>query len=221
GGIIVPPDSYFPRIREICDQYDVLLVSDEIITGFGRTGKMFGLEHWGIEPDILQFAKGITSGYFPLGGIGLSDPVASVIEAADSPFLHAYTYNGHPVGCAVALANIALIQREGLVEQAAEKGRHLMDRLQNAFTAHPHAGDLRGKGLMCAVEFVANRETKASFAAEKKIGARIHAETQKRGLFSRVRGDSFFLAPPLTTDFTELDRVVDVLVESTTEILGR
>ena len=104
GGVIVPQDDYFPRIREICDQYEVLLVADEVITGFGRTGTLFGLQHWGIEPDMIQFAKAITSGYFPLGGIGISDEIHQTMTDSGTPWMHAYTYSSHPVGCAVALA---------------------------------------------------------------------------------------------------------------------
>ena len=110
GGVIVPPNDYFPRIREICDQYEVLLVSDEVITGFGRTGTMFGLEHWGVKPDLIQYAKAITSGYFPLGGIGVSDEIAQTMEASGKPWMHAYTYSAHPTGCAVALAMLDIIE---------------------------------------------------------------------------------------------------------------
>ena len=122
GGVIVPQDDYFARVRQICDKYNVLLVSDEVITGFGRTGKMFGLEHWGIEPDMITFAKAITSGYFPLGGIGVSDRLAEVFDAAENVWMHAYTYSAHPVGCAVALAALDIIERENFVDQAREKG---------------------------------------------------------------------------------------------------
>ena len=112
GGVIVPPADYFPRIRAICDQYDVLLAADEVITGFGRTGRMFALEHWGVEPDLLQFAKGITSGYFPFGGVGLSDEIAASLDSDTSPWMHAFTYSAHPVGCAVALRLLDIVDRE-------------------------------------------------------------------------------------------------------------
>ena len=126
GGVIPPQDDYFPRIREICDKYDVLLVADEVITGFGRTGKMFAFEHWGIEPDIVQFAKAITSGYFPFGGIGVSDAIADAMDASNEPFMHAYTYSAHPIGSAIALAMIDLIQRDDFPGQAAEKGNRMI-----------------------------------------------------------------------------------------------
>lgn len=220
GGIIVPPDNYFQRIREICDQYDVLLVADEIITGFGRTGTMFGLNHWGIEPDIIQFAKAITSGYFPLGGIGVSDEIATTIETADGPYLHGYTYNGHPIGCAVALANIDIIEREGFVQQAREKGELLLTGLREVFSDHPFVGNIRGKGLMCAVEFVRDPSTKEAFASKEEIGNRIHEATQQRGLFTRVRGDTFCLAPPIITAVEDLEWTVDVLHQSANEVFG-
>ena len=119
GGVIVPQDDYFPRIREICDKYEVLLVADEVITGFGRTGTLFGLQHWGIEPDMIQFAKAITSGYFPLGGIGISDEIHHTMTDSGTPWMHAYTYSAHPVGCAVALRNLRIIEEEDLPSQCA------------------------------------------------------------------------------------------------------
>ena len=220
GGVIVPQDDYFARVREICDQYDVLLVTDEVITGFGRTGKKFGLEHWGVEPDMIQFAKGITSGYFPLGGIGISDEIADVLNQSDPVWMHAYTYSSHPVGCRVASANLEIIERESLVAQAGEKGKRLLEGLDKALSGHPHVGDVRGLGLMCAVEIVADKATKEEFPASDKTGARVHAETEKRGLFSRVRGDVYVLAPPVVITDAEIDRTVEVLSESVSAVLG-
>lgn len=221
GGVIVPQDDYFARIREICDQYDVLLVADEVITAFGRTGKWFALDHWGIQPDIVQFAKGITSGYFPLGGIGVSDQIAEVIDADDnSIWMHAFTYSGHPVGCAVALRNIQILEEEKLADQSAEKGAWLLEALNTSLGNHPHVGDIRGKGLLCAVELVRDKATKAEFAIKDQVGIRVHAETQKRGLFSRIRGDIFCLAPPLITRQDQLESIVQILTESVKAVLG-
>ncbi len=221
GGVIPPQDDYFPRIREICSRYEVLMVSDEVITGFGRTGTKFGLEHWGVEPDMIQFAKGITSGYFPLGGIGLSDEIAKTLDAADPVWMHAYTYSSHPVGCRVALANLDIIEREGLVGEARRKGKKLLEGLKGALAAHPYVGDVRGLGMMCAVEIVKDKATKEEFPAAEKVGFRVHEETQKRGLYSRHRGDVFLLAPPLVTSDAEIDRVVQILGESVEAVLGR
>ena len=220
GGVIVPQDDYFPRIREICDRYQILLVADEVITGFGRTGKMFALNHWNIEPDIIQFAKAITSGYFPFGGIGINDAIADTLEKADTPWMHAYTYSAHPIGCAVALRMLQLINEEGFPEQAETKGRRLLHGLRSALADHEHVGDIRGKGLMCAVELVENRETKKSFPDDQQVGIRVNQAAIAGGLFSRVKGDSYLLAPPVITTDSQLDQIVDILTKAIRTILG-
>ena len=220
GGVIPPQDDYFPRIRAICDRYDVLLVADEVITGFGRTGVRFALDHWGVEPDVVQFAKAITSGYFPFGGIGVSDAVMQVVQDAGQPWMHAFTYSAHPVGCAVALRTLRIIEEERFPEQAAAKGRRLLDALEAALGDHPHVGDVRGKGLMCGVELVQDRTTKRPFPAEEKVGPRVHREAVRRGLLSRVKGDSYLLAPPIVVTEAQLDRLVAILAESIEAVLG-
>jgi adenosylmethionine-8-amino-7-oxononanoate aminotransferase len=222
GGVIVPPDDYWPRIREICDRYDVLLIADEIITGLGRTGDWFGLSRYGIEPDIVCFAKAITSGYFPLGGIGVNDRIAEAIDQAEGrqTWMHAYTYSGHPVGCAVALKTIEIIQQESLLERAGELGDRLLEKL-GTLKSHPHVGDVRGQGLMTAVELVADKSTKQEFPAEQQIGAKVHEATQARGMFTRMRGDIYVIAPPFITTEAQLDRMVNILGESIEEVLGR
>jgi len=220
GGVIVPQDDYFPRIREICDKYDVLLVADEVITGFGRTGKMFALDHWGIEPDMVQFAKAITSGYFPLGGIGVSDEIADTMHESGSPWMHAYTYSSHPVGCATALAMLDIIENEDFPQQATEKGEYLGKKLNEALGDHPNVGDIRGKGLMWGVEYVKDKATKEEFPVGDAIGGKIHSAGMERGLFSRVRTDVYCIAPPIVTDYETLDNIVDILAESTKAVLG-
>jgi adenosylmethionine-8-amino-7-oxononanoate aminotransferase len=220
GGVLVPQDDYFPRIREICDEYDVLMVSDEVITGFGRTGRMFGLEHWGVEPDLMQFAKAITSGYFPLGGIGMSDKVAEVMIDGTTPWMHAYTYSAHPVGCAVGLAMLDIVEQEDFPGQAAAKGKRLLDGLKAALGGHPNVGEVRGLGLMCAVEYVKDKATKAPFDAAEAVGPRIHAAGVERGLFSRTRGDVYLVAPPIVSSEETIGRTVDILAKATKEILG-
>jgi len=211
GGVIPPPDDYFRRVREICDTHDVLFAADEVITGFGRTGKWFALEHWGVAPDLVQFAKAITSGYVPFGGVGVSDAIAHTIDASPTPWMHAFTYTAHPVGCAVALRTLQIIDEENLVAEVARKGAYLLDALRARLGDHPHVGDIRGKGLMCAIEFVQDRERKTPFAPEQQVGARMHADAVARGLFSRVRGDVFVLAPPFITPDTLLDQIADIL----------
>ena len=219
GGVLVPQDDYFPRIREICDRYDVLFVADEVITGFGRTGRWFALEHWGVQPDVMQFAKAITSGYFPFGGVGCTEEIAGALDESDSPWMHAYTYSAHPVGCAVAMRNLEILESEGLPSQAAEKGAYLLDGLRTALADHPHVGEIRGKGLMCAVEFVRDKTTKAEFSPAERVGERLNAETQKHGLFSRLRGDVYCLAPPYVITHQQLDRIVSILADSAVAVL--
>ncbi len=221
GGVMVPPDDYFPRIREICTKYDVLFIADEVITGFGRTGRWFGLERYNVEPDIMSFAKGITSGYIPLGGIGLSDRVQSVMASAppDKRWMHALTYSGHPTACAVGLANIAILEREHLVEAGASKGARLHTRLQQLASLR-HVGDIRGLGLMAAVEIVEDKTTKKGFDAGKKVGESVLREAGKRGLVSRVRGDIFCIAPAFVVSDEQIDRIVNILGESITAAAG-
>ncbi len=220
GGVIVPPDDYWPRIRAICDRHQVLLIADEVITGFGRTGEWWGLSRYGIEPDIITFAKGITSGYFPLGGIGVSDKIAEAIRSApaDKTWMHAFTYSGHPVGCAVALANLDLLAREGLVERAADLGRLLCARLQTLST-HPHVGDVRGLGLMAAVELVEDKATKAPYPASFTAGPKVHAATQDRGVVTRLRGDVYNVAPCYAIEERQIERIVQVLADSIAVVL--
>ena len=154
--MIVPPDDYFPRIREICDRYEVLFISDEVITGFGRTGRWFALEHWGVQPDILQFAKGITSGYFPLGGIGVSGEIKDVMDSVKSAerWMHGNTASAHPVGCAVALANLDIIANEDLVGNASRLGARLLDSLRLALDDSPYVGEVRGLGLLAGIALI-------------------------------------------------------------------
>jgi adenosylmethionine-8-amino-7-oxononanoate aminotransferase len=220
GGVIVPPDDYFPRVRAICDRHDVLFAADEVITGFGRTGKWFGLEHWGVAPDIVQFAKAITSGYFPFGGIGVSDAIADVLDRGPGPWMHAFTYSAHPVGCAVALRTLQIVDEEHLVDEAARKGTLLLEALRSGLGAHPHVAAIRGKGLMCAVEFMKDPATKTPFAPEEQVGGRIHAGAAAGGLFSRVRGDVFVLAPPFITPDALLERISEILASAVTAVLG-
>jgi putrescine---pyruvate transaminase len=224
GGVIVPPDTYFPRLRAICDRHDVLLIADEVITGFGRTGRWFALGRWDVEPDIVSFAKGVTSGYLPLGGIILSRKVHRALEEApvDERYMHAATYSGHPTCCAVGLANIDVIEREGLVERAAVMGRRLLDGLET-LRALPSVGDVRGLGMLAGIELV---EDKASRKPAIGLGGKVVAEAMKRGLILRARGgtpgynggpasgDSLCLAPPLMTPEATLDRIVEIVGES-------
>ena len=218
GGVIPPQDDYFPRIREICDQYEVLLIADEVITGFGRTGDWFALNRWGVQPDIMSFAKGITSGYLPLGGIQISDEIREVImnAPANERWMHAYTYSGHPTCCAVALANMDILEKEKLVENADTMGQRLMDGLDALAAEFECIGNVRGLGLMSAVEFVSDRETKTPAG----IGETVRKACVSRGLFTRVVGDTLVFAPPLVINTDEIDQIVQIVGESIAEVTG-
>ena len=222
GGVIIPPDDYFPRIRQICDQYGVLLIADDVITGFGRTGKWFGLEHWAIEPDIMQFAKGITSGYIPLGGIGISDAIRDVINTVPpgKRWMHALTYSGHPTCCAVALRNIQILRDEDLVARAADLGKRFASRLASLSSLHG-VGHVRSLGLMGAVEVVADKTTKALHPPEAQMTQRLTDELLARGLYTRVALDCICIAPPLVITETELDRLVDIIGETVAAVVRR
>jgi adenosylmethionine-8-amino-7-oxononanoate aminotransferase len=220
GGVIVPPATYFPKLREICDKYEVLLIADEVITGFGRTGRWFALGHWGVEPDIVSFAKGVTSGYLPLGGIILSKEVHDAILTApmDRRYMHAATYSGHPVCCAVGVRNVEIIEEEGLVERSAQLGKRLLAALEELYNL-PNVGEVRGLGLMCGIELVADKSTKAPALG---LGVKVAREAMSRGLLVRARpgsadpamGDTLCLSPPLSTPGETLDRIPQILRES-------
>ena len=221
GGVIVPPPDYFPRIRQICDQYDVLLIADDVITGFGRTGTWFGLQHYGVEPDIMQFAKGITSGYVPLGGIGVSDRIREVINGVGpgQRWMHAFTYSGHPTCCAVALANLDVMEREGLVERAKTSGRRLHEKL-TALATMDGVGHVRALGLMGAVEVVADPATKQLFPPALGVSQKLMDGMLERGLYTRAVMDCICIAPPLVTTDAELDRIVDIIADTIPAVLA-
>ncbi|CAN5479843.1 aspartate aminotransferase family protein [soil metagenome] len=216
GGVVVPPDDYFPLIRQICDKYEVLFIADEVITGFGRTGEWFGLNRYGVQPDIMSFAKGITSGYLPLGGIQISDEIRDVIMSAPPAerWMHAYTYSGHPTCCAVALTNLEVIENEGLVARAGQMGTRLLDGLKALEVEFEAIGNVRGQGLMCAVEFVADRTTKAP----ANIGEKVRKAAIERGLFTRAIGDTIAFAPPLVISEDEVDQILQIMGESIAEV---
>lgn len=232
GGVIYPAEDYWPRVREICTRHDVLLIADEIITGFGRTGRPWGLDHWNVKPDILSFAKGVTSGYVPLGGIIMTQEIRDAINSVEpaNRWMHGYTNSGHPTCCAVALKNIEIIEQEGLIENSANMGNVLLRALQDQFGEHPHAGDIRGgKGLLAAIEFVEDRISKKNFEADQKIGSRLQNEMKKRGVITRTRpavgedpapGDEVLFAPPLCISAEEIHRMVGVFREAAKVVLG-
>ena len=221
GGVIVPTPDYWPRLREICDRHEVLLIADEVITGFGRTGRWFALEHWDVQPDIMTVAKAITSAYVPLAAFIVSDQIHQAILSAppDVKFMHGYTNAGHPTACAVALRNLQIIEEEGLVEHAAAMGERLYQGL-SAFMSLPHVGDVRGLGLIAAVELVADKEERTPFAQTENVGGRVLREFRDRGVIARAKGDSILLAPPLVITPEQIDRIVDALRDSIQAVVG-
>jgi adenosylmethionine-8-amino-7-oxononanoate aminotransferase len=232
GGVIYPTDDYFPLVREICTRHQVLFIADEVITGFCRTGRWFATPHWKVQPDIRAFAKGVTSGYLPLGGIMVSRAIKDAMDSVkpEDRWMHAYTYSGHPTCCAVALANLDIMQRERLWENAAKMGTRLHDGLRAAFGEHPHVGDIRGgKGLLAALELVEDRASKKNFAADRKAAPRLQAEMMKRGVVTRVRpvsgphpapGDTVYYAPPLIVTPAEVDRLIEVTRDALKAVVG-
>lgn len=217
-GAVVPPPNYWPRLREICDQYGVLLIADEVITGFGRTGKMFACEHWNITPDIMTVAKGITSGYIPMGGAITRKNIADAfIGSQRVSFRHVITFGGHPVAAAAALRNIQIMEDEALAENAARMGDYLLDGLKELQEKHPIIGDVRGLGLMCGMELVRDRQTKATYPPEADLGNRLTAAFQSNGLILRG-SDNMNLAPPLCVTPTEIDEIITIMDQVFTQI---
>lgn len=219
GGVVPPPAGYWPAVRAVLDKHNILLIADEVITGFGRTGQMFAQTTYNFNADITSFAKGITSGYIPLGGIGVTPAIYEVLSTPDRLFMHGFTYSGHPVACAVGLANIAIIEREKLWENAAARGEQMVNGLKR-LESHPHVGNTRGKGLMGLIEVVKNKETKEGFAASEGIGPKLQAASRKRGVISRCNDTGFAIAPPLVISKEEMDEVLGVLEDSIKEVLG-
>jgi adenosylmethionine-8-amino-7-oxononanoate aminotransferase len=217
GGVIVPADDYWPKLRQIADRHNVLLIADEVITGFGRTGKWFALEHWNVQPDIVSFAKGVTSAYLPLGGIMVSQAIQNAINEAplDLKFMHAATYSGHPTCCAVGLANVAIIEREGLVERAAKVGGWFIDKLKQQLEPLPLVGQVRGLGMMAAVELVDTSATGSAFYDNAVAAAgRVVARCTDKGMLPRRLNNTICLAPPLISSEEQLNRLIEVLAES-------
>ena len=224
GGVIIPPDTYWPEIQRICDEYGILLISDEVITGFGRLGEWFGADHFGTRPDLMPFAKGVTSGYLPLGGVLVGDRVADVMIEKGGEFFHGYTYSGHPAACAVAIANIRLIQQQGLVDRVkSDIGPYLQERWHK-LGEHPLVGETRMIGLMGALELVANKETLERFPEKRGAGTVCRDTFVENGLVLRAVGDTMVCAPPLVLTTEEADELVDkawTCLDLTAKALGR
>ncbi|WP_026358354.1 aminotransferase [Aureimonas ureilytica] len=215
GGITPPPEGYWEAIQAVLREHDVLLIADEVITGFGRTGSLFGCQHYGIEPDLVTVAKGLTSGYFPLSAAIVGERVYKVIEegaARVGAFSHGYTYSGHPIGAAAANAVLDIVEKEDLAGRSREVGGYFQERMRATFAQLPIVGEVRGVGLMGAIEFVRDREGKVRFDAGLKVGARVSKAARERGLIARAmpHGDILGFAPPLVVSRGEVDDIVAI-----------
>lgn len=223
GGVIVPPPGYFREVRKICDEYGILLIADEVITGFGRTGKWFGMEHEGVQADIMTVAKGITSGYVPLGGVVLSERLhAELAYLSHGVMAHGYTYSGHPTACAVALENIAIIERENLVENAAQMGALLRQRLEAIKDHSPIVGHVMSRGLMASIELVRDKDTHQQFDPDAGIALKVAEAALKRGLIVRaisIHGSQIIaMAPPLIINEEQVDDLTSILADAIDEV---
>ena len=217
GGIVPPPAGYWAAIQPILEKHDILLIADEVVTGFGRLGTMFGSEHYGLKPDLITIAKGLTSAYAPLSGSIVSDKMWKVLEHGtdeNGPIGHGWTYSAHPIGAAAGVANLKLIDDLKLVENAGTVGKYLNDTMRAALADHPNVGDVRGEGMLCAVEMVSDRDTRTFFDPSQKVGPSIAAKLLDQGIIARAmpQGDILGYAPPFCLTHAQADEVVEKTV---------
>lgn len=221
GGLIPPPEGYFEAIMPVLRRYDILVVADEVVSGFGRLGSQWGFERLGFEPDLITAAKGVTSGYFPMSVCYVSQKIWKVIDAESARaglFGHGYTYSAHPVGAAAALATLKLIDQDRVIENVANLGPYLQQQIRAATAGHPYVGEVRGLGFMIGIEFVENIETKAAFAREKLVGRRMLKKLLAKGVISRALGDTLVFAPPLVFSRSNIDELVNAFADGLKEI---
>ena len=210
GGVIVPPDTYWPEIQRICDEYDILLIADEVICGFGRTGNWFGSDTYAIKPDLMPMAKGMSSGYLPISAVMVHDKMATVLNEEGGEFNHGFTYSGHPVAAAVALANIDILKREKIVETVgSETGPYLQKGLRDLAAAHPLVGEVRGVGLIAAIELVKDKNNHTLFDPSGETGTICREHCFDNGLIMRATGDSMLLSPPLIMTIKQIDELLE------------
>ena len=209
GGVIVPPPNYWNLIQDLCKKYDILLCIDEVICGFGRTGEWFGSQHYNIKPDVITFAKGITSGYLPLSGVGIGKKISDVMINQGGEFYHGYTYSGHPVACAVAVENIRIIKEEGMIENVKKNISPYLQKRMREFENHPLVGEVRGEGLLIGVELVKNKEKKELFDPVGKVGNICKDHCINNNLIMRAVRDGMMCSPPLTISKDDIDICVE------------
>jgi len=214
GGVIVPPASFWPKVRAICDKYGVLLIADEVVTGFGRSGSLFGARGWGVKPDFMCFAKGISSGYVPLAATVFNSRVAEAFESNQDfsgVVMHGYTYAGHPVGCAAAIASLDIVLKEDLPGNAATQGAYLLNALRPFAERHEAVGEVRGKGLMLAIDLVDDKRTRESINPMSGYAYAVAEAVRKHGAIVRPVGTKIILSPPLVMQRAEIDHIVGAL----------
>ena len=225
GGIVPPPEGYWAAIQPILEKHDILLIADEVVCGFGRLGHPFGSDRYGLTPDLMTIAKGLTSAYAPLSGSIVSDRIWQVLEQGTEthgPFGHGWTYSAHPIGAAAGVANLRLIDELGLMDNAGTVGAYLNDRMRDALADHPHVGDVRGDGMLCAVEFVADKDSRTFYDVGDKVGARVAAALLEQGVIGRAmpQGDILGFAPPLCLTQAEADEIVEKANRAVRSVLG-
>lgn len=224
GGIVPPPAGYWDAIQKVLNAHDILLVADEVVTGFGRLGSMFGSTHYGLKPDLITIAKGLTSAYAPLSGSIVSEKMWSVLERGtdeNGPIGHGWTYSAHPIGAAAGVANLKLIDELDLVTNAGTTGAYLNKVIQEAVGTHAHVGDVRGEGMLCAVEFVKDRESATFFDPSEKVGPRIAAALLDQGVIARAmpQGDILGFAPPFCLTTQEADEIAEKTANAVASVL--
>jgi len=219
GGVMTPPPGYWPEVRRLCTQYDILLIADEVVCGFGRTGHWFGSQCFGIEPDIMSTAKGLTSGYLPMSATLLRDELAELLIAKGGEWVHGFTYSGHPVCAAVALRNLELIRDTGLVERVRDEIGPSFQRRLAKLTAHPLVGEARGVGMVAALELVRDKATRERYPDELRIAVRVREACFRRGLIIRAARNCMMMAPPLVMSEAEADEMVGIIAEALDEAL--
>jgi putrescine---pyruvate transaminase len=221
GGVIVPPENYWPAVREVCDRHGVLLIADEVVTGFGRTGHLFGTRMWGVNADIWCLAKGLSSGYIPLGATAIGQGIVDTFLKAPAgigAITHGYTYSAHPVAAAAALESLRLVQELDLPGNAARVGSHMQARLASFVSRYPHVGNVRGVGLMACIEMVESKVGKTPLARGNALLARVARATYQRGAMVRVSGPNIILSPPLIITREQVDVLVDALDGALAEV---
>ena len=214
GGVIIPPDNYWPEVQRICQEHDILLAADEVICGFGRTGQWFGSHSYGIKPDLMSLAKGITSGYIPLSAVMIGERVADVLINEGGEFHHGFTYSGHPVSCAVALANLDIIENEGLVERGAQQGAKLFAALRSAIGDHPLVGEIRIKGLVGAIELVRDKAGRQFFPSDAGVGIICRKHCLANNLMMRAVRDTMIFSPSLVIGDSEIAEFVQLITRA-------